>query len=353
MSTQKIAPSTTVSGEQQTNKFSWFPSWPSLFSSNRQTKESHNNEEDDTTASAEKKLSNLIAGLSLREAVNHAAELARSHSNTKCLLNIAGEHYQDKALADEDTRKYCSLIKLLRWQNKCPCSISIKPTQIGCGINKEEFLANLDKIVTQAARRKASGLPIHAIAVEVDMETPETMDDTIDVFCQLASKHRHDGILLRLAIQAEFRRSRKVAERVVASGGGVRLVRGKAYADIDPSLVYNNDDELNDNFVAIAKAVAPSGKLAVASGNMELLKRVPDAVGASSSRTIEYQFLLGLPHHDTIARNLAAEGKQVAVYMPCGEWNKVRGYVGRRKYLTDEEYQALDKKYHFTACSSE
>jgi len=273
----------------------------------------------------------LIAGLTVESAVAHAKDLY-GKEHIQGLINIAGEHYQDEALANQDTRQYCNLLKCIAIEKVPHCSISVKPTQIGQGIHRRVFLTNLDKIATEAL--KQGGIP-----VELDMEAPPTMDETIDVFCETIGKH--PSLLMRLAIPAELRSGLDIAKRVVAAGGGVRLVRGKAYGDIDRSLVFESQDELLDNYIEIAKFV-PAQKLALATGNVDLLKRVHAAIGTDD---IEHQFLLGLPYHEKVYRTLAAEGKNVSLYMPCGNWERVRGYVGRRNYLTPEEYGALDAKY--------
>ena len=287
------------------------------------------------TASADRKLGDLIAGLTLEQSVRNA-KVAHHCTRVYGLLNIAGEHYEDEALAHEDTRKYCTLVHMIH-KREAKCSISIKPTQIGLGICKQLFEKNLDKIAMLAAEWNIA-------AVEVDMEMPETIHETVDVFCQVASKR---NVLMRLAIPAEFRCSLDLAKRVVHAGAGVRLVRGKAYGNLDPSCVFDSDEELNNNFVEISKVV-PLHKLAVATGNADLIRRVQDAVLTKDNvkDEIEYQFLVGLPHHEKVARKLVAEGKRVSMYMPCGSWHKVRGYVGRRNYLTEEEMKALDIKYH-------
>ena len=285
-------------------------------------------------STAETKLMKLVAGLTLEQAVDRAIEL-NHQENITGLINIAGEHYQDELLAVEDAERYCKLLHLIH-RKKAPCSISIKPTQIGQGLGKDLFLANLNKIATLAEK-------LGRIPVELDMEAPETMKETIDVFCETVTKHKK--LLMRLAVQAEFRDSLETARRIVAAGGGVRLVRGKAYGDMDDSsLVYETPEQLNANFVEIARIVPPS-KLAVATGNVELLRRVYAAVASTGQNKIQHQYLFGLPYHESVYRGQANQGKKVALYMPCGSWKKVRDYVRRRDYLTAEEYNALDSKF--------
>jgi proline dehydrogenase len=173
--------------------------------------------------------SNFVAGETAAEAMDHVDELnARGVAG---ILNLLGEHYEERENADEDTAAYIDLVNALAERDTDSC-VSVKPSQIGLGVSDEAFRENLARIVDAAD-----------CFVWIDMEDHETTDVTLDAFEHHAKAT--DGNV-GVCVQANLKRTRDDLERLADLPGKVRLVKG-AY-DEPKSLAYKKKARVDEAY---------------------------------------------------------------------------------------------------------
>lgn len=151
---------------------------------------------------------NFVAGETYDEALDHVGTL--NERNVAGILNLLGEHYEDRSRADADTAEYIALAEAIDDRNIDAC-ISVKPSQIGIDIDGA-FEENLDRIVDAAS-----------CFVWIDMEDHTTTDVTLDAF----EKHAlaTDGNV-GVCVQSNLKRTGADLERLADLPGKVRLVKG-------------------------------------------------------------------------------------------------------------------------------
>ena len=152
---------------------------------------------------------NFVAGETASEALDHVAEL--NARGVKGILNLLGEHYEDRADADADADAYIDLAEGLARRDLEGC-LSVKPSQIGLEVGDHAFEENLARIVEAAD-----------CFVWIDMEDHDTVDVTLDAFERHARET--DGNV-GVCIQANLKRTGDILERLADSLGKVRLVKG-------------------------------------------------------------------------------------------------------------------------------
>jgi len=152
---------------------------------------------------------NFVAGETASEALDHVAEL--NARGVKGILNLLGEHYEDRADADADADAYIDLAEGLARRDLEGC-LSVKPSQIGLEVGDHAFEENLARIVEAAD-----------CFVWIDMEDHDTVDVTLDAFERHARET--DGNV-GVCIQANLKRTGDILERLADSPGKVRLVKG-------------------------------------------------------------------------------------------------------------------------------
>jgi proline dehydrogenase len=153
----------------------------------------------------------FIAGETVPGALEHARE--RNAEGVGVILNLLGEHYEERGPADADAEAYCELLDDIAGTD-LRVRISVKPTQLGLDAGADVFRENLARVVARAAERNRF--------VWVDMEDHTTTDVTLDAFEANAREHGNVGV----CVQANLRRTPEDLERLADLPGQVRLVKG-------------------------------------------------------------------------------------------------------------------------------
>lgn len=265
--------------------------------------------------------SRFVAGESPPEALEHARQLNRQ--NVGAIVNLLGEHYHDRAPADEDVDVYLDLIEAIGGSEMAAC-ISIKPSQVGLDVGadrgtrptdrgKEVFAENVDRIVEAAAAED--------VFVWIDMEDHPTTDATLDVFEEQTRKH--DGGV-GVCVQANLKRTMDDIERLAALPGKVRLVKG-AY-DEPKEIAIKQKAKVNERYRELLEYAFEHFEDGIAVGShdpemISLAKELHDEHGTG----FEIQMLMGV--RDDAQVELAEE-YEVWQYVPFG--NKWLRYFYRR-----------------------
>ncbi|MGB9987153.1 proline dehydrogenase family protein [Salarchaeum japonicum] len=176
--------------------------------------------------------SRFVAGETPAEALDHVAEL--NDGGVKAIVNLLGEHYHDRAPADADADAYVDLVEDIAHSDVDAC-ISVKPSQIGLGVDDAAFEENIERIAAAAAE--------HDVFCWIDMEDHETTDVTLDAYERLATEY---GGGVGVCVQANLKRTEEDLERLAPLPGKVRLVKG-AY-DEPSELAYKKKERVNEAY---------------------------------------------------------------------------------------------------------
>jgi proline dehydrogenase len=166
------------------------------------------------------------------------------------------------------------------------------------------FGQNLKGIVEHAGRFKRF--------VWVDMESSRFTDATLDVYGSVLKKSRHVGV----CVQSYLRRSEDDLERLVETGGKVRLVKG-AYNE-PVSVAFKSKAEIDASFLRLMRYlfVNNSELFSVATHDEALINKAI-VLSEKYERDFEFGMLKGV--RDKLKQGLVARGFRVTEYIPYGE----------------------------------
>ncbi|MFC7235243.1 proline dehydrogenase family protein [Halosegnis marinus] len=253
--------------------------------------------------------SNFVAGESVPTALAHTREL--NEGGVGAILNLLGEHYDDRANAAADAAVYRELIAQIG-ESDLDARVSVKPSQIGLDVGPDTFEENLSAVVDAAAE--------HDAFVWVDMEDHTTVDTTLDAFEANVTEYPNMG----LCVQSNMKRTRDDLERLVELPGTVRLVKG-AY-DPPKEIAYKEKADVNRAYREdLAYLFEHADRVAVGSHDPAMVQRAKE-LHDEFGTPFEVQMLMGVREDEQF--DLAAQGYDVYQYVPFGD--KWLSYFYRR-----------------------
>ena len=191
--------------------------------------------------------------------------------------------------------------------SRLPATVSVKLTQLGLDFSSEACRDNVSQLVKQAAAMKTR--------VEIDMESSEYTDRTLDIICALFE--RFPGSV-RAVIQAYLYRSEADIRRLNTLGIPVRLCKG-AYRE-SAKVAFPLKSEVDRNYVKLMRLLLEEGADPAIASHDERIVR--DARLYISERKIppsrfEFQMLYGIRRD--LQKWLISEGFRVRLYVPYGD----------------------------------
>jgi proline dehydrogenase len=253
----------------------------------------------------------FVAGETLEEAIGVAQALARQGARVS--LDYLGEAVHDLQEAEAARSVYEETIDHLRLLD-LPITLSLKPSQFGVDVAREQALALLLDVIGRAAK---SG-----IGVRLDMEDSSHTDVTLWLWGELRREFANVGIVL----QAALYRTPRDLETVLAEGGSVRLCKGAylepatiAYprkADVDAAYAQLLDRLLEHAAVQPPNSYLPTA--AIATHDPQLIQRAIvhiHRLGLSPDR-YEFQMLYGVRRD--LQESLLGRGYPLRIYTPWG-----------------------------------
>ncbi|QUO47020.1 MULTISPECIES: proline dehydrogenase family protein [Halorubrum] len=269
--------------------------------------------------------SNFVAGETPEAALAHVEGL--NDRGVAGILNLLGEHYEERPPADADADAYVDLVEAIAERDVDAC-VSVKSSQIGLDIGDDVFEENLARIVEAANAPSATGSAETGADgtgtfVWIDMEDHETTDVTLDAFERHAVET--DGNV-GVCVQANLKRTREDLERLAALPGKVRLVKG-AYdepAEISYKRKARVDESYRDCLAYMFEAFDDG--VAVGSHDPAMIEYAKELY-ADHGTPYEVQMLTGV--RESAQFELAAEDDvKVYQYIPYG--SKWFSYFYRR-----------------------
>ena len=266
-----------------------------------------------------------IAGDTLDEVVETVRDLNRS--GCVATIDVLGESTESKADAAATLRDYKKVVDALDEHN-LNSGISVKLTGLGLTLSEELCRANLEEIVSYAARVGRF--------VRVDMEDSPYTSATLEMVMDLHERYENVGAV----IQAYMRRSLEDVGHLTGAGVSVRLCKG--IYDEPRRIAYKDFDTVRENYRLLLEELFRGGSYVGIATHDEFLVwhalRLVHQLEVPASR-YEFQMLLGVD--EELRGILVAAGHKLRVYVPFGgDWYeyssrrlkenpKIAGYVAR------------------------
>ena len=237
--------------------------------------------------------------------VHNALEVTRNLNNRGILtiINYLGEGYTDQYKIDRTVDTYMRLIRYIE-QTKADADVSVKMTQLGLLLGKDEAAKNYSEILAAARRAK--------VFIWVDMEDSAYVGDTIDIY----ASHMAGG-MCGICIQAYLKRSEKDLLSLLKRGASIRLVKG-AYTT-SRNKGYTTKAEVTGNFAKLMSLLFGNGSsFTIATHDLTMIDMALRA-NKTARKAVTYAMLKGI--RNGFAAELAKQGERVSVYVPFGqEW---------------------------------
>ena len=241
-----------------------------------------------------------IAGETLEDAIARAQQ--SSAHKVRGIINLLGEEIAAREDAAAAAAEYLETLKTIDAQRIQSC-ISVKPTQVGLAIDEPLFKDNLGKILSSA--RSLGNF------VWVDMEGSSFTAKTVDSYVEFRKKFDNVGV----AIQAYLKRSEEDVNRIIDSGGVIRLCKG-AYNE-SPEIVYKRKNQIDENFSKLMRMMFERSKgFAIATHDEKLIE---EATRLSSVHHADFEFEMLMGIRDKKKLELVERGYRVSEYIPFGK----------------------------------
>lgn len=243
------------------------------------------------------------------ETVEAALEATRA-LGVGTVLTRLGENVKNAAEASEVTRHYMDVLERVR-RESLDVEISIKLTQLGLDLSREECEKNLLSLVERAAALSNW--------VWVDMEGTAYTDVTLEIYRRVRALHPNVGV----CVQAYLYRTARDMESLIAQGAGIRLVKG-AYRE-PPDKAFPKKSDVDENFFKLARRLlAPEtrdrGVRAIfGTHDGALIRRIEEAGREAGlpPTSLEFQMLYGIRRQEQ--ERLAAAGYRFRVLISYGD----------------------------------
>jgi proline dehydrogenase len=243
------------------------------------------------------------------ETVEEALEATRA-LGVGTVLTRLGENVRDIGQAQEVTRHYLDVLDRVA-RDRLDVEISVKLTQLGLDLSREESEKNLNALIERA--RALSNW------IWIDMEGTAYTDVTLDI----ARRARTASANVGVCVQSYLYRTAADLKSLIALGSGVRLVKG-AYRE-PPDKAFPKKSDVDENYFKLAalllSADARAKEVRAIFGTHDpvLIRRVED-LGRSSNlppEALEFQMLDGIRRQEQ--ERLARAGYRSRVLISYGE----------------------------------
>ena len=248
-----------------------------------------------------------IAGVNLEGAINLVKSL--NEKGIYATVDVLGEAINNKEEALEDKSKCIEVIEAIKNYNLM-ANLSIKPTQMGLGLD-EEFAFEQVKELVEKAKEMNNFL-------RIDMEDSPYTDSTIRLYKRLREKYSNVGIV----IQSYLKRSFNDVVDLSKLNTNFRLCKG---IYIEPAeIAFKDKQKIRDNYIKILKEMFKEGAyVGIATHDEYLINesyRLIKEMNIPKDK-FEFQMLLGV--REDLRDKINNDGYKIRIYVPFGkDWYK-------------------------------
>ncbi|MBV9155881.1 MAG: proline dehydrogenase family protein [Acidobacteriaceae bacterium] len=248
--------------------------------------------------------SRFIAGRALPDGIGVLKQLSKEQMLGT--LDFLGENVKSLEEAVQSKNAYLHALDAID-AARLPATVSIKLTQFGLDFSEQACCDNVIALVQRANAMNSR--------IEVDMESSEYTDRTLQMVLQLQDRFRGN---VRAVIQAYLYRSeadiRMLSERKVP----VRLCKG-AYNE-PPAVAFPKKADVDANYVKLMKLLLEEGTYpAIASHDENIVTEAVHHIQKQKipSDRFEFQMLYGIRRD--LQRKLVAQNYRLRLYVPYGD----------------------------------
>ena len=251
----------------------------------------------------------FVAGDTRADALAVAKRLSQTSDGVhgaNAKFSFLGEAVTDPTEAEQAVSEYCALAAAIGAASELDARIGVKPTLLGLGISQQTAERGLLTIVETAAE--------HGVRVELDMETSDTVDATLELYRAAAARSERTGV----ALQSYLRRTPDDAQALIDEGiARVRLVKG-AYSE--PSrIAHSGPGPIRQAYTALLEQLWQAGADVGVATHDPVLHRATRRLANDLPTTgyWEFQMLYGV--RPELGAAMRARGERLRMSIPYGE----------------------------------
>jgi proline dehydrogenase len=248
-----------------------------------------------------------IAGEKLEDAIN----LVRTFNEREiyATIDVLGEAIKNKGEALEDKEKCLEVLEAIKNYNLLS-NLSIKPTQMGLGIDEDFAYQQISEIVQKS--KEINNF------IRIDMEDSPYTDATFRLYRRLRENYDNVGV----AIQSYLKRSYNDVVELNKLDTDYRLCKG---IYIEPAeIAYKDKQKIRDNFVEILKEMLRGANyVGIATHDEYLINEAYRLIKENNipKDKFEFQMLLGV--REDLRDKINSDGYKIRIYIPFGkDWYK-------------------------------
>jgi len=225
----------------------------------------------------------------------------------RATMDILGEDVHRLDQARDAAQRYRVLLDELH-QQKIDSNISVKLTQLGLKVDKQECLALADSVVMRAQE--------HGSFVRIDMEDSSCTSDTLEIYAELRQRHQNVGVV----IQAYLHRTAYDVGRLIPLKPNFRLCKGVYVEPV--SIAYHDMSDINRNYLTVLERLLRSGiYVGIATHDEHIVREAERWIAELKLAPSAYEFQMLLGVNEPLRDRIRAAGHPLRVYIPFGrDW---------------------------------
>lgn len=246
-----------------------------------------------------------IAGTKLDDAVRVVKDL--NAKGIVATMDVLGESITSKKEA-EDAKKECLEVLDAINTHKLNANLSVKPTQLGLGIDKDFCYELLSEILERAKS--------YNNFVRIDMEDSPYTSLTIELVLRLKQKFSNTGIV----VQSYLKRTVQDVLEMNKCGMNYRLCKG---IYVEPAeIAYKGRQEVRDNYLKLLEIMLENGNyVGIATHDDYLVEGSYKIIREKNYAKDKFEFQMLYGVKESLRDRINRDGYKVRIYVPFGtQW---------------------------------
>ncbi len=266
--------------------------------------------------SASRLAKKYVGGSTIPEVLNTCSEL--NIKGFRASLFYMGEYHTDQVVIDKNVSEKKKIVQELQ-DTHFDIHISVDPTQIGYMVSEKEGSKHANDIANCVLHASENSKESKKNFFMIDMEDYTMVDPTIDLYNSLLKKK----LPVAITLQAYLKRTKADIDKIIDSGGAIRLVKG-AFAE-NSDIAFTKKKEIDRSYLTLSQMMlsyrAKSNGVYPIFGthHRELIKKINQIASTNGWNKNEYEFEMLYGVCVDVQEELLSNGYSVRVYLPFGE----------------------------------
>jgi proline dehydrogenase len=260
----------------------------------------------------------FVGGRNVDEAIGKTKMLKAQNINTSSYF--LGEYVDDQSKIEQTVLSLKEIIKRLAESN-FDIHVSVDPTQIGYLINQKDCTDNIFELACIVKDRATLANKVTKNFLMLDMEDSSNVDFTL----QLYNKLRSESIPAAVTLQVYLYRSQNDLEKLINTGGAVRLVKG-AFTE-SKKIAFSSRKLIDENYLKLAKIMLSDKARALnfypifGTHDDKLIDKIIETAKSNGWKKENYEFELLYGVRTDLQNELIKNGESLRLYLPFGvDW---------------------------------